>query len=102
MANERADVPPAARRPPYLIDSRWPIEGLTVEGQSFAFQAQGFGPGEMTWKVGEPGRYQVIAEDGERTLDSFAEAGADGLLSFSLRTRRYVSTKVAVRRIPGT
>ena len=101
VANDRPDVPPPASRP-YLIDSRWPIEGLTVEGQSFAFQAQGFGPGEMTWKVGEPGRYQVIAEDGERTLDSFAEAGADGLLSFSLRTRRYVSTKVAVRRIPGT
>lgn len=99
--NDRPDVPPAAGRP-YLIDSRWPIEGLTVEGQSFAFQAQGFGPGEMTWKVGEPGRYQVVAEDGERTIDSFAEAGSDGILSFSLRTRRYVSTKVAVRRIPGT
>ena len=46
-----------------------------------------------------PGRYQVIAEDGERALDSFAEAGADGLLSFTLRTRRYAPTRVAVQHI---
>ena len=100
-ANERTDVPPAARRP-YLIDSRWPIEGLAVDRQAFAFRAQGFGPGEMTWKVEEPGRFHVIAEDGDRAIDSFAEAGADGLLTFTLRTRRYAPAKVTVRRISGS
>ena len=101
VANDRPDMPPPASRP-YLVDSRWPIEGLTVGGGTFAFHAEGFGPGEMTWKVGEPGRYQVRAEDGERTLDSFVEAAADGLLSFTLQTRRTASAKVTVRRIPGT
>ena len=101
VANDRPDVPPQAGRA-YLIDSRWPVEQMTADRETFTFRAQGFGPGEMTWKVVEAGRYQVIAEDGERTLDSFAEAGTDGLLSFTLRTRRYASAKVAVRRIPGT
>ncbi len=100
-AAERTDIPPAAGRA-YLVDSRWPIEGLSLDGPSFAFRAQGFGPGEMTWKVAEPGRYRVMAEDGERTLDTFAEAGADGLLSFTLRTRRYAPAEVTVRRIPGS
>ena len=98
VANDRPDVPPPGSRP-YLIDSRWPIEGLAVDDRTFTFHAQGFGPGEMTWRVVEPGRYQVIAEDGERALDSFAEAGADGLLSFTLRTRRYAPTRVAVQHI---
>ena len=97
-SNDRPDMSPAAGRV-YLIDSRWPIEDLAVDGRTFSFRAQGFGAGEMTWKVVEPGRYQVTAEDGERTLDSFAEAGADGLLSFTLRTRRYAPAKVAVQRI---
>ena len=101
VASERTDAPPAGDQP-YLVDSRWPVEGLVRDEGAFAFRSQGFGPGEMTWKVAAPGRYQVIAEDGERTLDTFAEAGADGLLSFTLRTRRYAPAKVAVRRIPGS
>ena len=100
-ANDRPDVDPAAARP-YLIDSRWPIAGLAIDGRNFAFNAQGFGPGEMVWKVPESGRYQVTAEDGDRTIESFAEAGFDGLLSFALRTRRYAPAKVTVRRISGT
>ena len=99
-ANDRPDASPAAGRS-YLVDSRWPIEGLAVDDRTFTFHAQGFGPGEMTWRVVEPGRYQVVAEDGERALDSFAEAGADGLLSFTLRTRRYAPTRVAVQHIRG-
>jgi hypothetical protein len=99
-ASERSDVPPSASRP-YLIDSRWPIEGLSIDRQTFAFRAQGFGAGEMTWKVEEAARYQIVAEDGERTIETFAEAGRDGLLSFTLRTRLNAPATVTVRRIPG-
>ena len=98
--SERSDVAPSAARA-YLIDSRWPIEGLRLEGRDFAFRGQGFGPGEMTWKVEGAGRYQVIADDGERRVESFAEAGADGILTFTIRTRTYVPAAVSVRRIPG-
>ena len=59
--------PPSAARA-YLIESRWPIEGLRLEGRDFAFKGRGFGPGEMTWKVPGPGRYQITAEDGERDV----------------------------------
>jgi hypothetical protein len=100
-ADDRPDRPPAAARP-YLVDSRWPIEGLKIEGEGFAFRARGYGPGEMTWKVPRPGRYQVAAEDGERTLDSFADTDADGLLSFTLRTRRFAPAHVSVRHLPGS
>lgn len=101
VASERTDVPPAASRP-YLIDSRWPVEGLSAIREGFAFRAQGYGPGEMTWRVEGAGRYQIIAMDGDREIDSFAEAGPDGILSFTLRTRRYAQASVTVRRIPGT
>mgnify|MGYP001574366874 CR=1 FL=1 len=38
VANDRPDIDPAAPRA-YLIDSRWPVEGLAFEGQGFAFNA---------------------------------------------------------------
>ncbi len=98
--SERTDVEPSAARA-YLIDSRWPIEGLRIDGRDFAFRGQGFGPGEMTWKVEGAGRYQVTADDGERKVESFAEADADGILAFTIRTRTYAPTAVAVRRIPN-
>jgi hypothetical protein len=53
----------------------------------------------MTWKVPAAGRYQIVADDGERSLETFTEAGADGLLSFTLRNRRTTPTQVTVRFI---
>jgi hypothetical protein len=100
MASERTDIAPSAPRP-YLVDSRWPVEKLAMDGKSFAFRAQGFGTGEMTWRVEGAGRYQVSADDGQRVIESFAEAGADGLLSFTLRSRPYAPAAVTVRHIPG-
>ena len=100
VPSERSDMAPLASRV-YLIDSRWPIESLKLDGRSFAFLAHGFGPGEMTWKVEEAGFYRIVAEDGERTIESFAEAGVDGVLAFTLRTRPYAPAAVSVRRIPG-
>ncbi|MBM3549003.1 MAG: hypothetical protein FJX54_18840 [Alphaproteobacteria bacterium] len=100
-ANDRTDVAPSAARS-YLIDSRWPVEGLALDGRSFAFRARGFGPGDMSWKVEGAGRYQITASDGERTLESFAEVGSDGILSFTLRTQPTMSASVTVRHIPGS
>ncbi len=100
VANDRPDSLPAAGRP-YLVDSRWPIEGVAVDRDRLSFRARGFGPGAMTWRVDEPGRYEVIADDGERIVESLAEAGAAGLLSFTLETRRLSSATVTVRRLPG-
>jgi hypothetical protein len=100
-ANPRPDQVPDAQRP-YLVDSRWPVRDLAADAGSFTFQAAGYGAGEMTWKVVRPGRYEILAEDGERTLDSFADAGGDGLLTFTLRTRRFVPARVTVRHLPAS
>lgn len=99
-AHDLSDRAPDAPRA-YLIDSRWPVEALRSEESGFAFTAQGYGAGEMTWKVPRPGRYRVVADDGERRLDSIAEAGPDGVLTFTLRTRRTVPTGVTVRFVGG-
>ena len=44
-------APPEKQGSPLLVDSRWQIRGLILDGTSARFTAQGFGPGEMTWIV---------------------------------------------------
>ena len=44
-------APPAKRSAPLLVDSRWQVRGLLVDGSSARFTSQGFGPGEMSWIV---------------------------------------------------
>lgn len=50
---ELALTPEPSQKPsaPMLVDSRWQIRSLVMEGTSARFMAQGFGPGEMTWIV---------------------------------------------------
>ncbi len=100
VANDRTDVPPAASRP-YLVDSRWPVEGLTVSGQVFAFRAQGFGPVRMTWKVDPGARFGIAAADDEQVFSDQAEADADGLLTLTLPTRRLAPATVTISRLEG-
>lgn len=49
---------PRADRP-YLIESRWPLRAVQVEKDSIAFVTNGFGEGEMRWRVPIQGRYRV-------------------------------------------
>ncbi|MBF0434757.1 MAG: hypothetical protein HQL77_05210 [Magnetococcales bacterium] len=57
-----AHPPPAPQ--PYLLESRWRIFGLTIiEPHRFTFNAHGFGKGDMTWKVPQPGNYRVETFD---------------------------------------
>ena len=94
------DGTPAAPQP-YLVESRWPIRKLTMVDSTFSFQAQGFGVGSMTWRVEAGQRYRIVASDDEKSVESFAEAGDDGLLAFTVRTRRYAPATVSVSRISG-
>ena len=73
-----------------------------MNGNAFSFQARGYGAGEMTWKVPGTGRYEIVAEDGDRSVDIFAEADNSGVLSFTLRTGRYATARVSVRHLPGS
>ena len=50
-------LPTAAQ--PYLVQGRWHISNLEFPRKHQAtFTAQGFGDGEMVWKVPEPGQYE--------------------------------------------
>lgn len=98
---ERSDRAPAASQP-YLIESRWPVNKLTVAGSTFAFRAQGYGTGNMSWKVEARTRYQIVASDDERSILTFAESGDDGILTFALGTRRLAPATVTVSRVSGT
>ena len=44
---------------PYLIQARWKIWNMRVRGERLTFSANGFGPGEMIWKVPYAGRYNL-------------------------------------------
>ncbi|MBF0623402.1 MAG: hypothetical protein HQL82_01200 [Magnetococcales bacterium] len=82
-----------ARRPaaplPYLVEARWHLQQVERVGlATLRFQARGFGPGEMTWKMPQAGSYQatvtpVDAKDGSPRV---AQARTDdqGLLTFTL------------------
>jgi hypothetical protein len=60
---------------PYLLDSRWRAWNLQDQGGGhFSFDAQGYGSGEMRWKVPREGIYEVrmFSDDGSRESQSFA------------------------------
>jgi polysaccharide biosynthesis protein PelA len=85
----------------YLIESRWQVERLDRSGDRFSFRAWGFGAGAMTWKVPASGRYEVVADDGERQVTSFAETDQDGRIELTIGTRRLAPAEVTVRLIGG-
>ncbi|MFQ5728836.1 MAG: hypothetical protein ACE5GN_00555, partial [Waddliaceae bacterium] len=56
---------------PYLIESRWRVWNLQRESfGSFRFLSQGYGKGEMRWKIPTDGNFEVIWKDSENTQGS--------------------------------
>jgi len=79
----------AASAPGFALDNaRWSVRNVVQDACSLRFEAQGFGPGEMTWRVpGGAGPWRVEVSDavsGERIYWDQQPAGADGLLSLTL------------------
>jgi hypothetical protein len=69
---------------PYLVQGRWHIRDMKHPNKhQTTFTAQGFGDGEMVWKVPKPGQYQVSLSNNtgvQQTLNAVADA--DGILKF--------------------
>jgi hypothetical protein len=74
-----ADAPAAPL--PSLHDSRWPVRGLRVEADGFAFEAAGFGRGAMRWRVVPGARYRISAA-GATVRE--AASDAEGILAFAI------------------
>ena len=63
-----SDVPVVARRP-YLMDSRWPVEKASFEGDETRFQVRGFGAGRMTWRMPVPCQGRAMVRQDEELLE---------------------------------
>jgi hypothetical protein len=74
----------AATRP-FLTQSRWRLSNLTIAPCHVTFHAEGFGPGAMSWSGFAPGRYEIKALHGSRSLwQSSQEADDAGALNFTI------------------
>lgn len=87
-ALDRADRMTAASRP-YLVDSRWRTWGLRIAPEGgYAFTAQGFGLGEMRWKLPWHGKTDVVVRDSGGTIleTQVAEGDAEETHKFTVGT----------------
>ncbi len=77
----------AAAGPGFALDNaRWRVRGVVRDACSLRFETQGFGPGEMTWRVPEPGPWSIEVTDagsGERIYWDQAKT-SERLLSLTL------------------
>ncbi len=70
---------------PYLVHSRWYVRNLHMQSpSSFSYEVEGFGLGEMKWRVPEDGLYQVQASNKEKTYDAVEVNSHEGLLTLQL------------------
>lgn len=73
----RTNSPPVR---PLLTQSSWTVSHLSLQDDRFSFKTQGYGLGEMAWRIAPDRRWKVRAGD---EVVSVASA-ADGVLQFEL------------------
>lgn len=90
-----ADTEPAPSLRPFLVQSRWRIWDLATTAEGFSFAAQGFGRGEMEWRVEPNARWRVEGTPGgEATSDS------EGRLTLDIEAPAYTPVRVTLARRP--
>ncbi|MBF0237457.1 MAG: hypothetical protein HQM12_07120 [SAR324 cluster bacterium] len=84
---------------PYLIQSRWQVWGLQGIMQNFSFTAQGFGTGDMTWKVSPDTLFTVTITKEEKTPPEIEEARSDhnGILNLSITLDAIDSVSIQIK-----
>ncbi len=78
---------------PYLLGSRWQVSNLRREGRMFRFTAEGFGSGEMHWRVA-PGSYRI--RTGKEVQNVKASQGE---LKFTLTSSAMEPIEVSIERV---
>lgn len=86
---------------PYLVQGRWHIWNLESPGKhQTTFWAQGFGDGEMVWKVPEPGPYQFsLSNDTGVGQTLSAVADADGILKIKFEYNAMENVKITLTQV---
>ena len=72
-----------------------------MEANAFGFELAGFGSGDMTWHVPQPGRYEVVVSEGERQARSVVERQPDGTITIGLTATAPLRARVRVTRLAG-
>jgi polysaccharide biosynthesis protein PelA len=67
-----------------LLQSRWLISGLETKPDGATFEAAGYGPGEMEWRVPGPGVYTVRAVLDDETVQIDVAASESDTIAFIL------------------
>lgn len=86
LKNQRSSPGQEERRIVQLVSSRWLIRAFDRSSCDFAFEAEGFGSGEMVFEAPAGQRYEVIASRGaERLTTAQLIADASGILDLNIQ-----------------
>ncbi len=101
-AATRPDALSDAQRP-YLIQARWRIWGLKLGTDRMEFMAQGFGDGEMAWKMPKAGRYRIVLSQGDREVETVEAmvTPVERVLRVRLGPYAIENVRVEIAYIPG-
>ena len=86
LRKSAGEAAPAERDPVYLIDSRWRVSALKrSEACGFSFRAEGYGPGDMTWRTEPSRRFEIVVRRaGDVIAHHEAAAAPSGELTLKL------------------
>lgn len=86
---------------PYLVQGRWKLWNLEFPKKyQMTFTAQGFGDGEMVWKVLKPGPYELNLSNGKKILQTLsAEANKDGILKFNFGSHAIDPVQITLTQV---
>ncbi len=83
---------------PYLINSRWQIISLQKSKDLLIIAAQGFGRGEMLWRMPKPGSYAITVRNKGTTLyEQDAQTSDNGLLGLFLDTEAVFPVEIIIK-----
>lgn len=89
---------------PYLVEGRWHIWNLEFpRKQQTTFSAQGFGDGEMVWKVPNPGQYELILSNDagvQQTVNAVADE--HGILKIKFGPKAIDNVTITLTQVHST
>ena len=84
---------------PYLEQGRWQVSDLDIDDEGFGFQAQGYGSGDMVWRVRPDQAFLVdVAEKNGSRWQQRVRSDQDGTLRLTLSATGIQPLRVVLTR----